>query len=246
MHHALIAAGFVRYWLSAGRGDFELTPHNCERSELYCIFFTGPYKERDPRVGINVVTSSVPNKQGVYAEIKSVDYIQNVHNAMEARDQDAEYGIFVGEDGRVAEGPTNNLSIITADSALRTPPFQECLAGCTIQRIMGIVRALLDAGEEVPGITRVEQVRSWHLNILCTLACFLSDLAVHTNLIIINADKALSTPTLEECLTVCVIQRIMGIMRVARRRREGDGSQQGGASEGGVPWSILCKPFDLF
>jgi 4-amino-4-deoxychorismate lyase len=157
--HLTCTAGFLRYWLSAGRGNFDLTPLNCDRSEFYCIFFTGPYQDRDPRKGINVVTSSIPNKPGAYAEIKSVDYLQNVHNAMEAHDQDAEYGIFVHEDGSVAEGPTNNISIITKDGILRTPPFRECLAGCTIQRIISLVEENLDAGEKIPGISKVEQVR---------------------------------------------------------------------------------------
>ena len=150
----------MRYWLSAGRGDFNLTPEGCLRPEFYCAFYTGPYRERDPLQGVKVATSRVPNKPGMFAEMKSVCYMQNVHNAMGAHEERADYGIFIKANGEVAEGPTLNVGMVSKEGVIRTPPFEECLAGCTMTRIAQIVEERAEAGEPVQDITGFEQVRA--------------------------------------------------------------------------------------
>jgi 4-amino-4-deoxychorismate lyase len=34
--------GFVRYWLSAGRGNFSLSANSCLGSAFYCAAYTDP------------------------------------------------------------------------------------------------------------------------------------------------------------------------------------------------------------
>ncbi len=46
---------------------------------------------------------------------------------------------FVDGDGYVLEAPTANIGIITHDRKLVVPPFDACIAGITMQRIMELV-----------------------------------------------------------------------------------------------------------
>ena len=56
-------------------------------------------------------------------------------------------GLFVDEAGFVLEGPNSNFAILTEDDVFVTPPFDNVLAGVTIQRLMELlpeVRGLLN------------------------------------------------------------------------------------------------------
>lgn len=49
-------------------------------------------------------------------------------------------------DGYVLEAPTANIGIITHDRKLVVPPFDACIAGITMQRIMELVGEVSPAG----------------------------------------------------------------------------------------------------
>lgn len=53
-------------------------------------------------------------------------------------------GIFVDEKGFVQEGPNMNIGIITQDDVFVTPPFDGCLAGVTMQRLMELIPDVSD------------------------------------------------------------------------------------------------------
>ena len=48
-------------------------------------------------------------------------------------------GLFVDEAGFVLEGPNSNFAILTEDDVFVTPPFDNVLAGVTIQRLMELL-----------------------------------------------------------------------------------------------------------
>lgn len=144
--------GFLRYWLSAGRGGFTLSGHDCLQPEFYCIFYSGPHTPLDEIRGWSVKSSPVPNKPGVFAELKSVNYLQNALNLMDAQDDGLDQGVFVRPDGTIAEGPNLNVGIVTAEGVVRVPPFEECLAGVTMSRIMEMIPLYGDALEEITGV----------------------------------------------------------------------------------------------
>ena len=48
-------------------------------------------------------------------------------------------GLIVDEAGFVLEGPNSNFAILTEDDAFVTPPFDNVLAGVTIQRLMELL-----------------------------------------------------------------------------------------------------------
>lgn len=49
-------------------------------------------------------------------------------------------GVFVDSEGYVAEGPVMNIGIITHEGEMVVPPFEQTLAGVTLQRLLHLVR----------------------------------------------------------------------------------------------------------
>lgn len=146
----------MRFWLSAGRGGFSLSGADTLGSEFYCIFYNGPDPERDPTTGWSVKPSPVPNKPGKFAELKSVNYLQNAMNLMDAQEEGFDQGVFVYPDGTLCEGPNLNFGLVK-DGVLRTPEFKDCLAGCTMQRIIDLIPEYA-AEDLLEGVVRAEQV----------------------------------------------------------------------------------------
>ncbi len=55
-------------------------------------------------------------------------------------------------DGYVAEGPVMNVGIITHDGEMVLPPFEQTLAGVTLQRLMRLVKEVSVA---LPLVSRI-------------------------------------------------------------------------------------------
>ncbi|KAL4442489.1 hypothetical protein ABPG77_005073 [Micractinium sp. CCAP 211/92] len=150
--------GRVRFWLSAGRGGFGLSGSECLDSTFYCVVYTHekPEEELDDYLqGWRVKTSPVPIKAPFFAGLKSTNYLPNALNLMDAEAEGFDQGIFVDADGNVAEGPNMNLACLLEDGTLVVPPFDSCLAGITIQRMMQLLPSAIEGGME--GVRRVEQ-----------------------------------------------------------------------------------------
>ena len=49
-------------------------------------------------------------------------------------------GVFVDGDGYVAEGSVMNIGIITHEGELVVPPFDQSLPGCTLKRLLHLIR----------------------------------------------------------------------------------------------------------
>jgi len=124
----------VRFYAGAGPGGFALSQAECVRPTFYVVVTkcrAGP----DPRVGAAVVTSPVPIKPPPFATVKSVNYLPNALVIEHARENRAEYGLWLTETGDVGEGPSMNVAFVTADGeTLVTPPTSDVLAGCTMAR----------------------------------------------------------------------------------------------------------------
>uniref|UniRef100_A0A7N0U7Q1 Uncharacterized protein n=1 Tax=Kalanchoe fedtschenkoi TaxID=63787 RepID=A0A7N0U7Q1_KALFE len=137
--------GSLRYWLSAGIGDFQLSPSGCHQSTLYAIVLQdqSPF---DP-TGVKVVTSSIPIKPPQFATMKSVNYLPNALSKMEAEEQGAYAAIWLDEDGFIAEGPNMNAAFVTGDKKLIMPKFDKILSGCTAKRVLALAQGLVDDGD---------------------------------------------------------------------------------------------------
>ncbi|KAG8375567.1 hypothetical protein BUALT_Bualt10G0114000 [Buddleja alternifolia] len=137
--------GSLRYWLSAGPGDFQLSPSGCHRSSLYAIVIQD--SSPSDHKGIKVVTSSVPIKPPQFAVMKSVNYLPNALSKMEAEENDAYAAIWLAEDGYIAEGPNMNVAFVTKDKVLVMPRFDKILGGCTAKRVLVLAEGLVKAGK---------------------------------------------------------------------------------------------------
>ncbi len=138
----------VRYWLSAGPGGFALGPAECVGSSFYVMVFSPEgYPDSYYTEGIKMVTSTVPIKPPLFAQIKSTNYLPNVLVVLEAKDRGADNGVFMDQRGMVAESSNMNVAFVTKDRVLRHPPFDAILSGITVLRMLKLARRLVEMGE---------------------------------------------------------------------------------------------------
>ncbi|PKA64736.1 Branched-chain-amino-acid aminotransferase-like protein 3, chloroplastic [Apostasia shenzhenica] len=135
--------GSLRYWLSAGPGDFNLSPSGCLQSSLYAIAYDAPIPEF---LGARVITSSIPIKSPKFAIMKSVNYLPNALTKMEAEENGAFAGIWLDDEGYVAEGPNMNVAFVTGERELLMPQFEKILSGCTARRVLALAEKLVKEG----------------------------------------------------------------------------------------------------
>ncbi|KAL9444014.1 hypothetical protein AB3S75_017232 [Citrus x aurantiifolia] len=136
--------GTLRFWLTAGPGDFLLSPAGCPTSAFYAVVIDDDFSQC--KEGVKVITSSIPMKPRLFATVKNVNYLPNVLAKMEAEDKGASASIWIDEDGYVAEGPNVNVAFITHDKELVLPFFDKILSGCTAKRLLELAPKLVEQG----------------------------------------------------------------------------------------------------
>ncbi|XP_027082878.1 D-amino-acid transaminase, chloroplastic-like isoform X1 [Coffea arabica] len=136
--------GSLRYWLSAGPGDFQLSSSGCHQSALYAIVIQN--QSPPDYSGIRVVTSSIPIKPPQFAVMKSVNYLPNALSKMEAEENGAYAAIWLDFDGFIAEGPNMNVAFVTKEKELLMPEFDKILSGCTARRALVLAESLVREG----------------------------------------------------------------------------------------------------
>jgi branched-chain amino acid aminotransferase len=137
----------VRVILSRGPGSFTVNPFDCPSTQLYInvIRYHQP-PARYYESGVSVITSRIPIKKSFFARVKSCNYLPNVLMKMEALLAGCDYAVALDEDGRLAEGATENIGIVTADGFLKFPGFERTLAGITVQRVAELAASLVEDG----------------------------------------------------------------------------------------------------
>ncbi|CAN6463251.1 unnamed protein product [Victoria cruziana] len=136
--------GSLRYWLSAGPGDFLLSSAGCPTSAFYAVVIEEDYAPLSE--GVKVTTSTVRMKPPEFATMKSVNYLPNVLSVLEAEEKGAYTSIWVDDDGYVAEGPNVNVAFISPSKELLMPSFDKILGGCTAKRLITLAAKLVDQG----------------------------------------------------------------------------------------------------
>ncbi|KDP34203.1 hypothetical protein JCGZ_07774 [Jatropha curcas] len=137
--------GSLRYWLSVGPGDFQLSPFSCHQPALYAIVI----QDQSPldSKGVKVITSSIPIKPPQFATMKSVNYLPNVLSKMEAEENGAFAAIWLDNEGFIAEGPNMNVAFVNKEKELVMPPFDKILSGCTAKRVLTLSEGLVREGK---------------------------------------------------------------------------------------------------
>ncbi|XP_050220370.1 D-amino-acid transaminase, chloroplastic-like [Mercurialis annua] len=136
--------GTLRFWLSAGPGDFLLSPAKCPRPAFYAVVIDDDFSQC--KEGVKAITSTIPMKSSLFATMKNVNYLPNVLSVMEAEDNGAFSSIWVDDEGYIAEGPNVNVAFITHDKELILPVFDKILSGCTALRLLQLATKLVEQG----------------------------------------------------------------------------------------------------
>jgi branched-subunit amino acid aminotransferase/4-amino-4-deoxychorismate lyase len=133
---------FVRILVTRGPGGFTPSPFECPASQLYVVAYrSAPYDEALFERGVSVVSSRIPVKPGIFANIKSCNYLPNVLMKKEAAERGAQYGLAVDERGFLAEGAAENFVLVSAAGELLFPRFERILHGITVSRVAELAPA---------------------------------------------------------------------------------------------------------
>lgn len=164
--HTVAVAGkredcLIRYWLSAGRGDFGISPRNCAGASFYVMVHE--YKGKIGYVnGVKEYQVGVPLKPTLLATMKSTNYLINALTAMESEDNGGFVGVQVEESGYLAESSISNVGIVDKDGKLRAPRFDNILRGTTLLRAVELAQPLLENGTitgiDLEGTVHVDEV----------------------------------------------------------------------------------------
>lgn len=140
-------AGMVRMYLSRGPGGFSVSPTESVGPQLYIVITTfTPVLEERYISGASVMISSIPQKENFYSQIKSCNYLQNVLVKKESVERGFDFGVSLTADGYLAEGPTENILILTGDNRLLAPSFDYTLRGTTLVRVLALAENLRAQG----------------------------------------------------------------------------------------------------
>lgn len=148
--------GTLRYWLTAGPGDFLLTPGGCPTSAFYAVVIDENFSQC--KEGVKAITSTIPIKSPMFATSKNVNYLPNVLSKLEAEEKGAFASIWIDDEGYIAEGPNVNVAFITHDKELILPFFDKILSGCTALRLLELAPKLVEQG-------RLKSVRTANLTL---------------------------------------------------------------------------------
>jgi len=125
----------IRVIVSRGPGSMGISPYDCPRANLYVLVhkLLPPFMDTHPD-GARVITSAIPVKPGIFATIKSCNYLPNALLKKEAVDGKADFAVNFDEHGFLAEGATENFGIVTPDRVLVVPDPSRILTGTTMKR----------------------------------------------------------------------------------------------------------------
>lgn len=163
--------GSIRYWLSAGPGNLDLTPVAGADPGFFIMIFAGlAYPEKWRTDGVRVMTTTYPIKPPLYAITKNTNYIPNVLMQMEAKEKGFDNGVFIDHTGHVGESSNMNVAFVSQDNVLIHPKFDHILSGCTSMRTLELARRLVTQGQlkdvKVADITQAEALASKEMLII--------------------------------------------------------------------------------
>ncbi len=134
----------VRLLVSRGQGTMGINPYDCLGSEIYVVVYDLPGAGIDglPE-GVSVAMSKIPIKPGLFATVKTCNYLPNVLMKKEAVDLGVDFTVSLDENRNLAEGATENIGIVTLGKELFMPPPDRVLAGTTAKRALHFAQQLM-------------------------------------------------------------------------------------------------------
>lgn len=133
--------GLIRVFVSRGGGDFSPNPYSTSGAQLYVVVTPLSSLSLEKRkAGVLVGLSRVQTKSGWMAQVKSCNYLPNVMVKKEAVDAGLDFMIGLDPSGRLQEGPTENIFILTQSHEIEFPFFDHILKGCTMMRLFELLK----------------------------------------------------------------------------------------------------------
>ena len=131
----------LRLFLTRGPGGFSPSPTESVGAQLYAVLtrLSPPAVERYQQ-GVRACLSSVVAKEPWYAQIKSLNYLQNVLLKKDCLERGYDLAVCVDGSGRLCEGATENIMLVTAARELLVPRFDYTLKGTTVRQVMAIAK----------------------------------------------------------------------------------------------------------
>lgn len=137
----------IRLYVSRGPGGFTANPYECIKSQLYVVITQiKPAPNEAYEKGVSVKVSSFKVKDGIFATVKSCNYLINVLMKKESIDNKVDFTVTRDENGFLAEGSTENFAIISKDGEFLVPGFERTLKGITASRMMELAVPLMKEG----------------------------------------------------------------------------------------------------
>ncbi len=151
--------GILRLYITRGPGGFSPNPAESVGPQLYAaITRLSPPNPENYKQGVRAMLSTVPAKDPWYAQIKSLNYLQNVLMKQECVKEGYDIAVCADPSGRICEGATENLLIVNAQDEVVVPRFDYTLRGTTVRQVMKIA-------EEKAGELGIKAVRFGDLTI---------------------------------------------------------------------------------
>jgi branched-chain amino acid aminotransferase len=127
----------IRLLISRGQGTMGVNPYACFNPELYIVVYELPDEniQKLPE-GVSLAVSKIPIKPGIFATVKTCNYLPNVLMKKEAVDLGVDFTVSLDEHRNIGEGATENIGIVTRGKELFMPPPERVLAGTTAKRAL--------------------------------------------------------------------------------------------------------------
>ncbi|MCM8764772.1 MAG: branched-chain-amino-acid transaminase [Candidatus Omnitrophica bacterium] len=125
---------YVRVVITRGIGDLGLDPRKCPKPTVFVIASKIKlYPEEYYEKGLSVVTIATRRNliESINPAIKSLNYLNNVLAKIEATNSGAMEGLFLNNEGYVAECTGENIFITVGNNLLTPPIFAGALDGIT-------------------------------------------------------------------------------------------------------------------
>ena len=132
-------AGLLRLYMTRGPGGFSPNPEESVATQLYAAITSMKPPNMDRyKNGVTCMVSQTGAKDPKYTGIKSLNYLQNVLMRKECHDQGFDFAVCTDVNGKVHEGATENIMIITKNKDMVVPKFDYTLRGTTVTLLMKI------------------------------------------------------------------------------------------------------------
>lgn len=131
----------LRMYVSRGPGGFTTNPYETVGSQFYLVITPfKPMAAAKYEAGVSAKISAIKVKDGIFANVKSCNYLPNVLMKKEALDAGVDFTVSIDEEGYLAEGSTENFAIVDEQGNFVVPGFERTLKGITVFRVMELAR----------------------------------------------------------------------------------------------------------